>query len=308
MGYPKEEPTWQTQQLDSLAAQNKLFGVNPLVLAGIASGESGYEVRGPGINSSGYGGFFGLGQHSSYSFGGSTFQDTPAELMDPGSASFALQAQTAAAEVAHLLSGSGGNLQKALASYTGGGPDNIDYRQAISFLGSAAPAGPNSTTSSNQAGEAGSGGVSGATTTAASTGTSQQVTSPTKSQLTGVSGILQDLDSFLNPHIQTTGSNVPVVGPILTAIPNDIEDTLILIVGRGLLTLFFLGIAIGGVYMIVKKPANAALGVVGGVALPIARSRQASTRLSQSQEHLNISKAAEQRRYATSGLQDPFGG
>jgi hypothetical protein len=297
MGFPSGEPAWQVTDLQQLAAANQLFGINPLVLAGVAGNESGYEVKGAGINSEGYGGFFGLGQNSSYSYGGSSFQDTAAELSDPGSSSFELQAQTAAAEIAHLLAGSGGNLQSALASYTGGGPDNGDYELAIQFLAGAAPAGPNSTIGTNQVGEAGTGGTS--SNLASTTAAAPTLNPAAQQQLSGVPGILQDLDSFLNPHINTPGSSLPIVGALIQ-VPGNIEGAIVSIVSRGLFTIFFGIVLIGGIYMIVKKPVNFGLAAAGRVV-------PQQQRIAQEGRRLRVSQAAESRRYAAAGLQDPFG-
>lgn len=138
MGYPSGEPAWQQTELNNLSAAGKLSGINPLVIAGIAGGESGYENAGAGINSSGYGGFFGLGQNSTYSFGGQSFTETPGILSDPSQASFDQQAQAAAAALASYMADTG-SLQGGLAKYTGGGPNNIDYQLATQNLGSDSP-------------------------------------------------------------------------------------------------------------------------------------------------------------------------
>lgn len=136
--YPSGMPAWQQQELNRLSQQGLLSGINPLVLAGIGANESGWEVQGSGINSSGYGGFYGLGQNSTYSFGGQSFTETPSLLMDPGVQSFDQQSEAAAAEVASLMQSSG-SLQNALAAYTGGGPTNGDYVLATQYLGGESP-------------------------------------------------------------------------------------------------------------------------------------------------------------------------
>ena len=133
-GYPPSQPAWQQDQLNQLSNQGMLSGINPLVLAGIAQNESGFENAGAGINSSGYGGFYGLGQHSTYSFGGSSYTETPTLLMDSSMASFDQQSEASAAEVASLLQKTG-SLQAALAAYTGGVPNNGDYTLAVRNLG-----------------------------------------------------------------------------------------------------------------------------------------------------------------------------
>lgn len=137
MGYPTSQPAWEQQELNKLSSQGLLSGINPLVLAGIAGNESGYENAGAGINSEGYGGFYGLGSHSTYSYGGQSFTESPSILSDPGVSSFDQQSEAAAAEVASLLASNNGNLQAALAQYTGGGPTNGDYELAMQDLAGA---------------------------------------------------------------------------------------------------------------------------------------------------------------------------
>lgn len=136
-GYPSSQPAWQQSELNRLAAAGQLSGVNPLVLAGIEQGESGFENAGAGINSSGYGGYFGLGQHSTYSFGGQSFTETPQILGTNSVASFDQQAQATGAEVARELQAYGGNLYGALV--TSGAFYAGDYNAAESYLGGASP-------------------------------------------------------------------------------------------------------------------------------------------------------------------------
>lgn len=169
MGYPSSQPGWQQQELNSLSAQGLLSGVNPLVLSGIGQNESGFEAAGAGINSSGYGGYYGLGQNSTYGFGGKSFTETPALLLSNSQGSFDQQSEAAAAEVASLMASSGGSLQAALAKYTGGGPNNGDYTLVMGDLAGAAPLSGGASTVTGGAGAAPSGGgtaPANATTTA----------------------------------------------------------------------------------------------------------------------------------------------
>lgn len=138
MGYPSSEPAWQQTELNNLSAAGKLSGLSPLVLSGIAENESGYENKGAGINSSGYGGYFGLGQNSSYSFGGQSFTETPSLLESNSQPAFDQQAEAAAAALASYIQETG-SLQAGLAKYTGGGPTNGDYEDAVSILGGTSP-------------------------------------------------------------------------------------------------------------------------------------------------------------------------
>jgi hypothetical protein len=92
-------PSWQVAALEQLAAQNRLSGVPTWVLALIAKEESGFEDAGAGINSSNYGGYFGLSANSV----------PPSVLLTNSQASFEQQAPVAAAIFAQGLKLSGGN-------------------------------------------------------------------------------------------------------------------------------------------------------------------------------------------------------
>lgn len=228
MGYPSAEPSWQVTDLEQLSSAGDLSGINPLVLAGIAGGESGYENAGPGINTAGYGGYFGLGENSSYSYGPNSFTDTPAELETNSSPSFELQAETAAAEVAHLLSSNtdGGGIQGALAGYTGGGPDNIDYELASENLGGG---------SATSGGSGGMANIGALGASAASLGASVGETASISTTLTGFGAFLQSLDILLNPSPAGALTFIESLG---TA---DIAKVIEMIAVRGLLTVGFLG-------------------------------------------------------------------
>lgn len=107
-------PSWQQADLQALAAQGKLSGLNPLILGVIDKEESGGS--GGGINSSGYGGFFGLGSGSKYPGGTSTEQ----LLADPSPSSFDQQAVISASAFAAYLSQQGGDPIKAEEVYQSG--------------------------------------------------------------------------------------------------------------------------------------------------------------------------------------------
>ncbi|HXQ58449.1 MAG TPA: hypothetical protein VN799_00075 [Acidimicrobiales bacterium] len=108
-------PAWQITSLQQLAAQGKLYGIPPQIIAVIADAEEPHNGGGVGINSSGYGGYFGLGT-SAYP-GGSV---TTAQLNDPSPASFAAQAQVAASLFASLLSKNNNNPVAAEQAYQTG--------------------------------------------------------------------------------------------------------------------------------------------------------------------------------------------
>jgi hypothetical protein len=96
-------PSWEVNQLQSLASSNQLYGVDPLYLAVIVQEES--AGVGGGINPSGYGGFFGLGANDTYP-GGTV---STATLQSTSQQSFTQQAQIAASAFASYLQGAGGN-------------------------------------------------------------------------------------------------------------------------------------------------------------------------------------------------------
>lgn len=94
-------PSWEIQSLDQLAAQGQLSGIDPNVLAVMSQEESGGEVAGAGINSSGYGGYFGLGAGKQYP--GGTISSAEMEQNSPQS--FIDQAKVAASAFASYWTG-----------------------------------------------------------------------------------------------------------------------------------------------------------------------------------------------------------
>lgn len=84
-------PEWEVEQLNYLSQQGLLSGAPPYALEGMLVNESGYgEIAGAGVNTSGYGGYFGLPTSVE---GGYTMLNTA------GQASFITQAE----EVGELL-------------------------------------------------------------------------------------------------------------------------------------------------------------------------------------------------------------
>ena len=104
-------PAWENQLLNQLGQQGQLSGVPPSVIASIAQAES--SGSGGGINSKGYGGWFGLGANTTYP-GGTT---STALLKGTDQASFITQAKIAASEFASLLRGANNNLYLAEVHY-----------------------------------------------------------------------------------------------------------------------------------------------------------------------------------------------
>ncbi len=131
-------PAWEVTQLQSLSAQGLLHGVDPLALAAIAKNESGFEAAGPGINSSGYGGYFGLGAGSAYPGG------TPSSslLLTNSPASFDTQAQIASSLVAKGAYLAGGSEVQGVNYLNLGktsGPLGADASIYSSYLNGTAP-------------------------------------------------------------------------------------------------------------------------------------------------------------------------
>jgi hypothetical protein len=107
-------PAWEQSDLETLSSEGELSGVNPEAIAVIDSAESSGE--GGGINSAGYGGFFGLGANKTYPAG----ESTSAMLSDPGEASFEDQAVIAASAFDSYLKEAGGNPVTAEEIYQSG--------------------------------------------------------------------------------------------------------------------------------------------------------------------------------------------
>ncbi len=108
-------PSWELDQLGQLSSQGQLSGVDPHILAAVDQAES--SGQGGGINSAGYGGFFGLSDSATYPGGWAT---SPGLLQSTSPSAFDAQAQAAAAEFASLLAGNANNPYAAETAYQGG--------------------------------------------------------------------------------------------------------------------------------------------------------------------------------------------
>jgi hypothetical protein len=108
-------PAWQLTDLENLSSSGQLYGLSPTVVGSIDQAES--SGSGGGINSSGYGGWFGLGENSTYP-GGTV---SPALLESTSETSFIAQAKIAASEFASLLT-KYGNPTSAEEAYQSGTP------------------------------------------------------------------------------------------------------------------------------------------------------------------------------------------
>ena len=148
-------PSWEANQLNQLASEGKLYGVSPRVLAVMDLAESGGEVNGPGVNSSGFGGYYGL--HQSWGYPGG--MASRAELMTNDPTSFQSQSEIAASEFSMLMREYGGVYQ-AESAYQGGSTEGTNLFREYGVTGSAsgtvggsAPHGTAPTPGHNQSGQ-----------------------------------------------------------------------------------------------------------------------------------------------------------
>lgn len=255
-GFP-DLPSWQIQQLNSLAESGQLSGVPPQVLALIAKAESGGQ--GGSINSSGYGGFFGLAPNQNYS-GNSV---TTSQLQGTDVNSFSAQAITAAGLFRSLLNQFGGNPVAAEYAYQngpnagpGGTTEGASLFQQFGLTGTV----PGGSVSQLVGGNQSEAQLTAATTSSGS-GTDSQ-----SSQGTNAARIFADLDSLLN-----ASGTLGVLNPI--------EDAKI-IIARGAivfggLILFTAGLvliveAVGGTGRKAVSGAVSASGTIGSTAKGVA--------------------------------------
>lgn len=107
-------PSWEWTQLQQLASSGDLYGLNPIILGAMDQAESSGDPGSP--NSSGYGGYFGLGAGKTYPGGSIPGADmgtnTPAE--------FDAEAQVAASAFNSYLQEAGGNPITAEEIYQSG--------------------------------------------------------------------------------------------------------------------------------------------------------------------------------------------
>lgn len=108
-------PAQQQKWLKQLSNSGKLSGISPEYLAAIDWAES--NGMGGGVNSSNYGGWFGLKANTQYPSG----SITPAQLTGTDKASFDAQAMTSAGLLASLIKANNGNVYAAEQQYQGGG-------------------------------------------------------------------------------------------------------------------------------------------------------------------------------------------
>lgn len=151
VSYPSYTPSELQTVLTTMAGKGQLSGIAPAWLAAIAQAESGSEVKGAGVNSEGFGGFFGL--HATWTYGG--VKVSRAQLETGGEASLRTQAMAAAAELHSLTTSLNAGpiaVTNAYVNGTKGGPDysvtaTLDAKLVAQALGLTHTAGPNPTAS-----------------------------------------------------------------------------------------------------------------------------------------------------------------
>lgn len=237
MGWPSGIPPWQEADLQALSKSGQLSGVNPLVLAGIDQEESGFEVKGAGYNSAGYGGFFGLGT-GPYPGGN---QESVSSLEDPSETSFKHQAITAGAAFNSYLKQAGSEgysgLQQTDRAETiyqeGGGTKGIESGGGVDVVNQALGSGTDSggaTTSGSAA--------SGSSNTSAGSGSANAI------KLDGIAGVMQSVNDLMNPPSIGTWATITSLG---TA---NVTEVIELLVTRVVFTIGFLALAYVGVKQI----------------------------------------------------------
>jgi hypothetical protein len=224
--YSAGEPQWESNELQQLAAAGKLNGVNPEILALISKWESGYEINGPGINSVGAGGYYGLKVGSTYPGMPTGSAITTADLTTNNVAEFDYQSEVAAAEVKSLLD-TYGSLDRALTVYVNGPNGNSYSAEATDISNTFNQLGAPSAIGGNTINAVGA---------AAPTG-SQEATPQGASAAGGV-----------NPGLNLTGP-----GGIITEILSAIPWTRILLV---IIAVILLGIGIDKLFDESKSPAQ----------------------------------------------------
>jgi hypothetical protein len=180
-------PAWEQQDLERLAQSNELSGVDPQVLAVMDQAESSGE--GGGINSAGYGGFFGLGANKTYPGG----ESTSTMLSDPSEASFISQAKIAASAFASYWTG---NVETTENVYQSGQPNPGSLGEGASLMAAELPASVLGSTTA----------PTSATGTGATTGTGTGTATTTGLSLPSLGGSLlgaswNDLKAFLGKSL-----------------------------------------------------------------------------------------------------------
>lgn len=159
-------PSWETAQLDSLAANGKLNGVSPIDLQAITLSEMN-PAYAPTVNPQGFGGYFGTSvTDPAYGGNGQTI------LNSQSTSAYDLQAQVASGIFAQGLAQNGGNPLAAEAYYQGNpngsgqsvfqqlgitSPQTVGPHNAVGISGQMGGSGGNGSTSSSSSNNSSSG-------------------------------------------------------------------------------------------------------------------------------------------------------
>lgn len=249
-------PQWQIDELKKLQASNKLYGVIPQILAGIDLAESGGS--GGAINSSGYGGYYGLGVGDTYFSGQPGGPVTSNLLHGTDVSSFDVQTVIAAGEFARLLQSNSNDPYKAEKAYQGGSTEGEQVFASLGISPQDIPTSiPTGSGSSGGAGKGGSGGSSG------------------KKPETTFGKVLGTLDSWLNPDAPSALNNIETLGL------SNLQNMAIQIFARGAFALLSAGVILGGVLILSNK---SGLGVGGAQVFRIAQAQQRIRNVRSAQE------------------------
>ena len=232
--WPVNTPNWVKQTLETEASAQQLTNVPPQLIAGYSltqhrygttGSKTGLGTGGPTwVNSSGYGGYFGLGATQPYPGG----TPTRTELETASYSSFRNQASILASALAEYLKQYTGTAIKAVNVLTKGTPTGMSGSAATIeytvFHGKKGSLTPNT-------------GITGPTI-----------------KLPGVGGMLQSITNFLNPKSGGVGTVLSLgsVGAVKQ------------IAARGLVATFSMAIALIGLYIVAKGPASSVAGILKG--------------------------------------------
>lgn len=200
-------PAWQANALNQLSQQGSLSGVNPAALAAIDVAESG--GKGGGINSSGYGGYFGLGANRGYGSSGQSV--TTSQLQGTTTAAFVAQAEAAAAAFRSYLDQANGNALRAETIYQNGPNTTGIYGEGVSVFQSLG-LGPNSGLSSGTVSGTGS---SANPSTGSSSSSSTTLTATQAGQPGSVTVLSTPLGNVNVPSAVITRGLILLVGVFL---------------------------------------------------------------------------------------------
>lgn len=274
--WPGGTPTWAKLQLQTLASGRHLYGIPPNVLAAVEKYQSGfyYPMQGTyAINSSGYGGYFGLTTKGNkyHAPTGKWVGITRTEARTGSLTSYRQQAEVAAAAYSGYEKWTHKTLRGALIEGTPGSGQSEWATSGGTPNGVNAPTNPTTYHSTTQ--------FPYGHPITPKTGKA----SATLTNLNTSVAVLAAITRFLNPSNTTTGVAAFLVG--------DTADVLKLIAGRGLASIMFLAIAAFGVNMMLRGPGQRANPIERYVNLG-----QKQARLGQAERRLNVASYEAQTR------------